>query len=178
MDAAVEPNVQHIKQLFVHHHSMLLLCVVCTLQGTLIFLSHFKIGLLGGYVVVAGALKPILRLILHRIAALNLASLLFKPGNSFSLFLFSMAFITIVHPSTLIITLNSIQFWLLEVIVCPCVHLSQPSTVINILSLLTLYSYRTLYSYPSSVIRTLNLSPISCFTIYVSINIIVSCHCV
>ena len=55
---------------------LLLLCVVHTLKETLIYLNHFKMGLLGGYVVVAGAPKP---LFLHRIAALNLTSLLSKP---------------------------------------------------------------------------------------------------
>ena len=120
--------------------------------------------------VVDGALKSTLGLFLHRIAALNLAFLLSKPGDSFCLLLFFMTFITIVRSSTLIITLNLIQFYLLEVIVCSYVHLSQSSTVVDILFLSTLCSYGTLYYYLSSMIQTQNLSAIPCFTIYVSVS--------
>jgi len=65
---------------------------------------------------------------------------------------------------------KSNSVYLLEVIVCPCVHLSQPWTVVDILSLSTLCSYGTLYCYPSSMIQTQNLSTVPYFTIYVSVN--------
>ena len=86
-------------------------------------LNHFIVELLGGYVVDDGdgALQLTLGLFHHGISALNLAFALSKPGGSLHFFFF-MTFITIVHPSTSIITFDLIQFYLPEVIICPCIH--------------------------------------------------------
>ena len=135
-------------------------------------MNCFNIELLDGYVVVAGALLLILGPLHHGIAALNLAFPLSKPGDSFSLFLF---FMTILHPSTSIITFNLIQLYLAahHLFLCP------PQSSINChrySSLLTLSFYGTLYHYTLSVIQTRNLSNTSFFIIYVTI--IVSCCCI
>ena len=71
-----------------------------------------------GFVAVAGVHGPIHGLYLQVIAALSLISLPLNQDVSTFLFLYSIIFITNVHPSSLIVTVNLIQFHLLEVITC------------------------------------------------------------
>ena len=67
---------------------------------------------------ICGVHGPIHGLYLQVIAALSLISLPLNQDVSTFLFLSSIIFITNVHPSSLIVTVNLIQFHLLEVITC------------------------------------------------------------
>ena len=72
MDAAVQPSVQHTKQLFVHRWSMPLLCGAHILQEILNYSNLCKIGQLGGFVAVAEVLQQTLGPFHQVIAALSL----------------------------------------------------------------------------------------------------------
>jgi len=154
MDAAVWPNV---------HPSLEYAAVVCSphSKGDI---NLFEIGLLNGYMVVAGALKPTLGLFLPKIAALNLVSLLSNLGDSF----FISFLHDIYHHRTSINFDHHFKFNSLLSTRSHRLSLCPPQSTINCRR----YSFfvNTVFLWSELCTTTHPPQNLSCFTIYVSIN--------